>query len=211
MKKIPPRFKLMFTIVSLLSFALVSQVPQFQKRSDSRSPSADESIDGRSPENLISVKVLKVSDGDTLTVELLRPEVKQNNSKFYSNKERVRLIGVDAPEKSQAVWGLKAKEYLKGKVNGKVVQLEADVRARDQYGRMLAYVYLDKELVNESLIRDGLAMVYTMPPNVSKVERLTKAQDVAKKNKLGIWGNESPLAEIPSEYRRKHRNKSQRE
>jgi micrococcal nuclease len=164
------------------------------------------------PQKRLPVKVIKVADGDTLTVELLQQTQEQKDSNFFNPKEKVRLIGIDAPEKKQGVWGIKAKDFLTTKVLGKIVELEADVTPRDQYGRMLAYVYLrpndeGTELINESLVRNGMAVVYTVPPNVSKVDQLLQAQEMAKKNKAGIWSGDSPLKEIPSDYRRKERRK----
>ena len=123
MKKIPPKFKLLVTVISFVVFGLVSK---FQERNDSSLRPVYDEIQEQSsstqpsssdfPKDLIKVKVVKVSDGDTLTVELLNHPNKENDSKFFSQRERVRLIGVDAPEKSQAVWGERAKSYLKEKV-----------------------------------------------------------------------------------------------
>jgi micrococcal nuclease len=159
----------------------------------------------------MQVKVIKVADGDTITVEWMKLTEEQKRSGFFQSKEKVRLIGVDAPEKKQPIWGEKSLQFLKNKLLNKMVSIESDVRPRDQYGRMLAYVYLDTELVNETIIKEGLGMVYTIPPNVAKVDLLTRAQEFAKTNKSGIWSSESPLAEIPSEYRkrsRKNRNRN---
>ena len=89
--------------------------------------------------------VQRVVDGDTLKL---------------SNGERVRLIGVDAPESSNNPklrrdvkrtgqvaneiigMGKRAKKFTQNLIKGKTVRLEFDVQQRDKYGRLLAYVYI---------------------------------------------------------------------
>ena len=61
------------------------------------------------------------------------------------------------------------------------------MQLRDRYGRLLAYVYIGREMLNETLVRQGYAQVYTVPPNVKYVERFTTAQTAARVGGRGLW------------------------
>lgn len=142
----------------------------------------------------ISVRVVAVHDGDTVSVII------------GMKNERLRLIGIDAPEIGQGLWGIKAKNHLKELLNhsGHIATLELDVEKRDKYGRILGYLWAsDKKLINLEMVRDGYAVIFTFPPNVKYVDDLRKAQDFAKKKNLGIWGKDG-MNEMPGEYKRKH-------
>ncbi|RME11542.1 MAG: thermonuclease, partial [Aquificota bacterium] len=72
---------------------------------------------------------------------------------------------------------------------GETVYLEFDVQKTDRYGRLLAYVWLsDGRMLNEVLVKEGYAMVYTIPPNVKYQERFLQAQRYARENRKGLWG-----------------------
>lgn len=101
---------------------------------------------------------------------------------------RIRLIGMDAPELSQAPFGVEAAETLATFLPpGSDVLLEQDVEARDKYGRLLAYVWHDGTLVNWRMIRGGAAVLLTYPPNVQYVEWFTAAQHRAREENRGLW------------------------
>jgi micrococcal nuclease len=79
--------------------------------------------------------------------------------------------------------------------------LEADVAPTDRYGRQLAYVWVGTTFVNEAMVRDGWAVLYTVPPNVKYAPRLERAQKEARARGAGLWverGFECP----PSDFRR---------
>ena len=140
------------------------------------------------------VPVVKVHDGDTFSVIL------------GGKREKVRCIGIDAPELGQAPWGRRASEYLVSliKDSGWRVQLETDVEKRDKYGRILAYVRTsDGRLVNQLMIKYGYAMLFTVPPNVKYIQVLTASQEDARFETRGIWG-EGGLRKTPWDYRRSH-------
>ena len=127
--------------------------------------------------------VTKVIDGDTFWAD--------NDTK---DGVKVRLIGVDAPEsknvfkKKIAYYGKEAKAYLTKMLIGKNVKLVCDVDSLDQYGRTLAYVYLqDETFVNAALIKNGYAMVMTIPPNIKFAAEFVKLQNEAKDNSRGLW------------------------
>jgi micrococcal nuclease len=123
-------------------------------------------------------RVDSVIDGDTFRLE---------------NREKVRLIGIDAPEtnhpgKPVEYFGKEASEFTERMLEDKKVRLEMDVQERDKYGRLLAYVYLeDSTFVNAELLKQGYAQVATYPPNVKYVELFVKLQKEARENKRGLW------------------------
>jgi micrococcal nuclease len=145
------------------------------------------------------VRVTSVHDGDTISVM------------FGNREERVRLIGIDAPELGQKPWGMKAKRKLQEMIRNsdRSVRVEMDVEERDKYGRLLAYLWTkDGRLINEEMLKAGYAFLYTIPPNVRYVERLRRAQEMAVQKKKGVWG-EKGLDERPSDYRKTHLRESE--
>ncbi|MEI8103869.1 MAG: thermonuclease family protein [Candidatus Moraniibacteriota bacterium] len=123
-------------------------------------------------------RVLRVVDGDTVELE---------------NGEKVRYIGMNAPESVKPNWpvecfGHEASDYNKQLVEGKRMRLEKDVSDRDKYGRLLRFVYLeDGTLVNDTLVREGYASVSTFPPDVAKEAQFKQAQQEARDAKRGLW------------------------
>jgi micrococcal nuclease len=133
--------------------------------------------------------VTKIVDGDTFWVD-------DGSEKGM----KIRLIGVDAPESRRSFnkevghYGKEAKEYLTQMLDGKLVRLEYDVGRKDRYGRTLAYVYLeDGTFVNADLVKNGYAMIMTVPPNVKYAELFLELQREARENGRGLWrgGEES--------------------
>ncbi len=141
-----------------------------------------------------SCRVEKVNDGDTITVRIGR------------DLERIRLIGIDAPEMGQQPWGLMAREHLKALIDSssRNVTLEYDVVKRDKYGRLLAYVWTKEgKMLNEAMLKDGYALLFTFPPNVKHVDEFIKAEKQAKDKRIGIWAKDG-LKETPLAYKKKH-------
>jgi micrococcal nuclease len=118
--------------------------------------------------------VERVIDGDTLVCD---------------GGVRVRLLLIDAPELSQGPWGMVARRELESLAPaGTPLRLERDVQPRDRYGRTLAYLWLeDGRMLNEQLLRAGVAVVSIHPPNVRHVERLRAAVVEARAAKVGLW------------------------
>ncbi len=127
--------------------------------------------------------VVYVSDGDTIGVRI------------GDQEESVRLVGIDTPEvkdprKPVQCFGREASEFTKRALpKGTPVRLERDVEPRDQYGRLLAYVYraADGSFVNLELARQGYADVLTYPPNVAHAEEFRAAVAAARRDGLGLW------------------------
>jgi len=126
--------------------------------------------------------VTYIVDGDTFYGE----RNGQNRTKF-------RLIGIDTPEskhpnKPVEPYSKEASERLAQLIDNKDVLLEYDVQTNDRYGRSLVYVYnVDGIFVNKELVEEGLAQVYTFPPNVKYVEVFHDAQRRARDGKKGMW------------------------
>lgn len=139
---------------------------------------------GPSP-NETPVEVTRVEDGDTIFVM------------YDGQEEEVRLIGIDAPELDEP-FGQEAKDYLTELMGEGVVYLMFDEQQRDSGGRLLAYVYNEDvfEFANEALVREGLATVYTVPPNAMLADMMQQSEEEAKQYHRGMWGSsfEGPLA-----------------
>jgi micrococcal nuclease len=128
--------------------------------------------------------MLEVVDGDTIDVNI------------SGHRERVRLIGIDTPETKKPntpvqCYGLEATAFTKTLLPPDVeLHLERDVVARDDYGRMLAYVYLagDGDFVNVTIIRQGYARPLTIPPNSAHSGEFVEAARVAEAENIGLWG-----------------------
>jgi micrococcal nuclease len=136
-------------------------------------------------DDVILGKVVKVADGDTITV--LEDQT----------QHRIRLYGIDAPERRQD-FSNKAKQFVSGLVFGKQVRVvKQDI---DRYGRIVGIVYADAVCVNEELVRNGLAWVYRhycrTPICVGWLGLETQARD----GKMGLWSHPNPMP--PWEYRR---------
>jgi micrococcal nuclease len=140
------------------------------------------------------VPVVEVHDGDTVSVTV------------DQKREKVRLVGIDAPEMGQKPWGEKAKKYLETLLSssGWKVKLEYDVEKKDKYGRILAYLWTTEgEMINLLMLKKGYATLFTFPPNVKHVNEFRAAQRTARDGRLGIW-SEQGLKERPGDYRRQH-------
>lgn len=132
---------------------------------------------------LQAVEFVSANDGDTFNVLL------------DGKKERVRLLMVDTPEmnynKGEPMpYAEEAKEFTINLLeNATNIEVLFDVGdERDNYDRLLAYVFVDDVLLQESLLKEGLAAVrYIHEPNNSLEEEFLEAQEVAASNNSNIW------------------------
>lgn len=133
--------------------------------------------------------VTHVVDGDTVQLD---------------NGKTVRLIGIDTPEtvdprRPVGCFGKEASNETKSLLTNKIVILQKDVSETDKYKRLLRYVFLPLEnglpagrqgqilFVNDYLVREGFAKVYTYPPDVKFNEQFRQAEIEARENKRGLW------------------------
>jgi micrococcal nuclease len=135
-----------------------------------------------------SCVVSRISDGDTLRCQ---------------GGARVRLIGIDAPEREQKPFADSALAGLRSLVAvGDTVQLEPDIRPRDQYERVLAYAWRNGRMINWRMVREGWAVPITVSPNVQYVDFFRRAHDAARMEAKGLWKVDGFHCE-PAAYRAK--------
>ena len=151
----------------------------------------DKAIDEARQKEAEKTKVIigrcaRVSDGDTIHV------VTDGNVKF-----KVRLDRIDAPEKDQP-YGKESTAYLTKLIKGRTVRVEW--QKKDQYGRVLGIVYLDKADVNLQMVTTGNAHHYSY---FDKTPAYATAEAAAKSKKLGLWAAENPIN--PYEWRKNKR------
>jgi micrococcal nuclease len=149
--------------------------------------------------------VHRVSDGDTFVLE---------------NGEKVRMLGIDTPEKYESSkldrdaersgsdkktiqkLGELASQYTKKLIEGKRVVLvpEPNHEDKDKYGRLLRYVYLeDGTFVNKKIIEDGYASAYRKF-GLSKQDEFVKAEKEARENRKGLWGEVEGLQQLDEKH-----------
>ena len=95
------------------------------------------------------------------------------------------------PTRGRDPGAAEATEANRQLVEGQRVRLELDVQERDRYGRLLAYVWVERDgapvMVNAELLRLGYAQVMTTPPNVRHAELFLKLQREAREAGRGLW------------------------
>ena len=143
---------------------------------------------GGTPARIVAA-VVRVIDGDTIEVTI------------DGRQKTVQLIGVRTPETVHPTIGVEpfgpeASAFTKGLLSpGTEVQLELDVQKRDQYGRLLACLYLpDGRMLNAELVRAALEQLLTVPPNVRYVGLFTRLQREAREARRGLtrFGSSDP-------------------
>ena len=127
--------------------------------------------------------VMRVIDGDTVDLRL------------GSRRERVRLIGIDTPETKKPntpiqCFGPEASDFTKQLLAaGTTVLVRRDAEARDDYGRLLGYLYRSSDglFVNLELVRLGYARPLTIAPNNAFASDFVQAARTAEATNLGLW------------------------
>ena len=133
---------------------------------------------GTEMEGLLSYRVIRSVDGDTIELE---------------GGQKVRYVGVNAPEtvdprRKVECFGKEASTVNASLVEGKMVRLERDVSGTDKYGRLLRFVYLeDGTFVNEVLVREGYAYASAYAPDLTRKFFFAEAEKDARKNQRGLW------------------------
>jgi micrococcal nuclease len=134
-------------------------------------------------EKVGTYKVIEVFDGDTISVN------------YDGVTEKVRLIGIDTPETHKPdtppqCYGKEASDFLKNRIEGKYVKLEADPKStpRDRYSRLLRYVYYEDVFINAEIVEKGYGFAYTSFP-YTKLPEILDLEKKAKADNIGIWTN----------------------
>jgi micrococcal nuclease len=154
-----------------------------------------------------SYVVKRVIDGDTFELD-----GKDENGKYL----RVRLLGIDTPEKFESGkldkdaertgkdkktiqrLGQMASDYVKKLAEGKRVILvpEPNYEDKDVYGRLLRYIYLeDGTFINKKIVEDGYGVAFRKYP-VSKLAEFIKAENEAREKNIGLWGDVEGLRQL---------------
>ncbi|CAH6622511.1 TPA: thermonuclease family protein [Citrobacter braakii] len=134
----------------------------------------------------INGKIVRVLDGDT--VEIMADSV----------LTRIRLNGIDAPEKAQP-FGQRSKQALSEMVAGKTVLAAGE--QYDKYGRLLATLMLDGRDVNAIQVYSGMAWVYRYKGNATMPKYLRYERD-ARTARRGLWSEKEPVE--PALWRKRH-------
>lgn len=120
-----------------------------------------------------------VVDGDTLEIE---------------NDVRLRLLGIDTPERGECGYE-EAKIYLSELADGKHIRIEKDISGSDRYDRLLRYVYLPADdvedndiLINKEILRAGHGRTLAVAPDNRYRDLFATAQDEARRAGKGMWG-----------------------
>ncbi|MGI9316372.1 MAG: thermonuclease family protein [bacterium] len=135
-----------------------------------------------------TVEVKFVIDGDTVVLE---------------NGEKVRLIGINAPEKEfdqrpAQPYALEALLALREMVQGRSARLISGRQQKDTYGRTLGYLEsTDGVDLQQGLVSKGYAFVVAFPPDIDRLQRYLGAEATARAEQLGIWKDDTnPVADL---------------
>ncbi len=129
------------------------------------------------------ITVVGVVDGDTVELE---------------DGRTVRLIGIDTPERGDLYYD-SASALTERLLLRKSVRLEFDSDKVDRYGRTLAFIWVDDELSNLEIVREGWAWCYFFEGNLRHSREFLLAQHEAMEEKAGLWKN--PPTETADYYR----------
>lgn len=140
-------------------------------------------------------EVVRVVDGDTLIVK--------QKTNLKQQEFRVRLLGIDTPETVKPnhpveAFGAEATDFTRDFVKRGEFYLQLGKRRQDRFGRWLAFLFIKDEshgedkLLNEELVRAGLARVSIFPGDSATMTRkLINAEKEAQENKRGIWSEDA--------------------
>lgn len=139
---------------------------------------------------MITGKVVRVADGDTITI--LDADKAQH---------KVRLAGIDAPEKAQA-FGERSRDSLEELVAGKTVTVET--HKKDRYGRRVGKVLLNGQDMNLEQVRRGMAWFYreyAHEQSAADQQSYARTESEAREIGKGLWRDKAPVP--PWDFRKK--------
>lgn len=150
-------------------------------------------------ENLNIIETVKNTETEKIEVKY-HDKVDGDTAEFELDGEiiKVRFLGVNTPETvatdvGEEPFGKEASNYTTEKLeNATTIKIEYDSNAdkKDKYERVLAWVWVDDSLLQEELVKNGLAETYMLQNNYTYASELQLAEEEAKNNKLGIWSGE---------------------
>ncbi|OGK21400.1 hypothetical protein A3C23_01265 [Candidatus Roizmanbacteria bacterium RIFCSPHIGHO2_02_FULL_37_13b] len=144
---------------------------------------------------IIDAIVSRVVDGDTFDIE---------------DGRRIRLASVDAPEYQEQCYSFESREYLKNLVENKQVRLE--IIKKDNFGREVAFVFVNNQLVQEMTLRQGTVIFIPQTKQTVYDVRLEQAQREAKNMQRGLWSStcenkRDPNCNIKANVRKQEKTK----
>lgn len=192
--RIPRRLTPRTAIKAILSLAILLAINAFHTTATPRSstPTAQQAL------NLPTHGTIDhIIDGDTVAI------------RFDMGIEKIRLIGIDTPEKRPSKRASLQSERSHRSLQvimelgeratramreiappGLPVTVEYDVTPRDKYGRLLAYLFTpDGTMINEEIIKRGYAQLLTIPPNVKYGSRFQRALTESRSARRGLWAD----------------------
>jgi len=172
-------------LILLLGLAIILLVENYHFKSSNNPPLISPSIISSPSPILVKAKVVKVIDGDSVQLD---------------TGEQVRYIGINTPEfsdkynnyKKQECFASEAKKANTALVLNQEVELAKDISETDKYNRLLRYVYVEDEMINDFLIRWGFAKIDTVPPDTKFSQQFADAQKEAQGNHRGLWSKCQP-------------------
>lgn len=136
----------------------------------------------------VTGRVVKVSDGDTLTLQMKNRTIK------------VRLAEIDTPEKAQP-YGLTARTALVNKVMNKTIVVR--IETTDRYGRSIGHIFFNDRDINREMVKEGHAWVYRQYLRDQSLLLIEKQARLAKR---GLWALPINQRQAPWEWRKNKRN-----
>lgn len=141
--------------------------------------------DGALPAAILApASEVRVLDGDTIQIK----------------GTRYRLYGIDCPEKKQA-FGFEAKAAVE-EILKNVQDLRIEKMGHERYGRTLAVIHVDEDTLQNKLVRQGYAWVYTRYCRDMRCAKWIWNQSLAKRERVGLWMDDCPMP--PWQWRKKH-------
>ncbi len=125
----------------------------------------------------------QLTDEITITPNIIVARVIDGDTLELTNGQKLRLIGINTPEKSMP-FNQEATEFVKQLIENKSIKIES--HGIDKYGRTLAYIFLDGKNINKEILEEGLGTLYYYEKD-EHYEELKQAEEFARLNQRGLW------------------------
>ncbi|MGL5922408.1 thermonuclease family protein [Chroococcidiopsis sp.] len=180
----------------ILAIAFFLLIPKPQRSSKTELPTPSSSPQSKPSPPAQTWQVVKVADGDTITVTQ------------GDRKEKIRFCGVDAPERKHGnqpgqPLGNESKANLQRLIDEANGQVQLSFIESDRYGRQVAEVFAGNKFLQEEQVKAGFAYHYARySGNCPHRDAIVQAEAIAQSNHYGVWGGNY---EKPWDYRKKNK------